>query len=497
MKTIARDFTTFAKRPQRKSTISQSFFPLFVATLCTCFPAMLQAQTNYQRLWAFDGFSGFPPSAPLIQGSDGKLYGTTAYGGTNGNGTVFRVNKDGSDYTILHNFSDPSSDGSYGEGLVQGADGALYGASAYGGTPVLSGPGYGTVYKINSDGSGYQVLHRFSTNSNDGAYPDLLSQFLGDGDLLYGTTYNGGSKNDGTIFSIHTDGSGFAIVHSFTGAAGLAAPQGGLIKATNGGLYGMANGGSNNNGAVFKINTNGTGFQVFHQFGAFNGDAYSPCLGLIQASDGRIYGVTDNGGAYDWGALFAMNQDGSGYSLVHSFTGPGGDGAHPSGVIEGVDGALYGVTADGGTFHAGAIFKLNKSGAGYTVLYSLTGAGGDGKEPSTALSLASDGSLSGTTYSGGFSDINRPTGYGTLFRLFSGTPKITITRLDFMPGGVRLSLAGGAVGQSYKLQVKTNLNSVNGWQTLGFATAAIDGAFQFMDTNASTQLTRFYRSSTP
>jgi uncharacterized repeat protein (TIGR03803 family) len=496
MKTIARDFTTLATRLQRKSKIPRFFFPLSVATLCTLFPAMLQAQTNYQRLWAFDGLSGFPPSAPLIQGSDGKLYGTTSYGGTNSNGTVFRINKDGSDYTILHNFSDPASDGWFGEGLVQGADGALYGTTFYGGTPVSSGTGYGIVYKINPDGSSYQVLHRFSTNRDDGTYP--ASQLLAEGDLLYGTTFNGGSSNAGTIFRLHTDGSSFALVYSFTGGAGLAAPQGGLIKATNGALYGMTdNGGSNNNGAIFKINTNGTSFQVFHQFGAFNGDAYGSSLGLIQASDGRIYGVTDNGGAYDWGALFAMNQDGSGYGVLHSFTGPGQDGAHPSGVIEGVDGALYGVTADGGPFHAGAIFKLTKSGAGYTVLYSLTGAGGDGREPSTALLLASDGSLYGTTYSGGFSDINSPTGYGTLFRLFSGAPKITITHFDFMPGGVRLSVAGGAAGQNYKLQVKTNLNSVNGWQNLGFATAGIDGAFQFIDTNTSNQPARFYRSSTP
>jgi len=359
MKSYTKNFTTHVERARKMAVVWRRLL-VCAATICNLSPAMLQAQTSYQRLWAFNASSGYPPSASLIEGRDGKLYGTTAYGGISNNGTVFKLNKDGSGHTVLHNFSDPASDGWYGQGLVQGADGALYGATAYGGTPVSSGPGYGTVYKINLDGSGYQVLHRFSTNRNDGMYPAQLGGVISEGDLLYGTTFDGGSSNTGTIFRLHTDGGDFGLVYSFTTVPGLAFPQGGLIKATNGALYGMtANGGSNNSGGIFKINTNGTGFQVFHQFGAFNGDAYGSPVGLIQGSDGRIYGVTDSGGTNDWGALFAMNEDGSGYSLVHSFAGPGQDGAHPSGVIEGVDGALYGVTADGGTLHAGAIFKLN------------------------------------------------------------------------------------------------------------------------------------------
>src|SRR5215471_523428 len=172
---------------------------LFIVMICSPLADTLDAQTNYQRPWAFDGSSGYPPSAPLIEGRDGRFYGTTQYGGvTNGAGTVFKLNKDGTGFAVLHYFQQTDGDGSQPMGLVQGTDGALYGTTAYGG--LASGLGFGTVFKLNPDGSGFQVLHRFSNNVSDGKYPDTLGQLIIDGGVLYGTTSNGGTNNNGTLF---------------------------------------------------------------------------------------------------------------------------------------------------------------------------------------------------------------------------------------------------------------------------------------------------------
>jgi uncharacterized repeat protein (TIGR03803 family) len=260
-----------------------------------------------------------------------------------------------------------------------------------------------------------------------------------------------------------------------------------LIKATNGALYGMTDYGNTFAGAVFKLNPDGSGFQVLRQFNDTNGDPASPCLGLTQGSDGQIYGVTDSGGTNGSGALFTMKLDGSSYQLLHSFTE-----AHPQRVIDGSDGALYGVTAFGGSENAGTVFKLNKSGAGYTILHNFSRSGGDGWQPVQPLVQSRDGALWGSTISGGFSDINSPLGYGTIFRLFSGAPHITITQLQFTNGNILLNLLGGAAGQTYRLQARTNLKT-GSWQTLGSATGAITGSLQFLDSGAATQRARFYR----
>jgi len=468
---------------------------LLVGIAC-CLRCSLQAQTNYQRLWAFNESSGSPPSVALIEGSDGKLYGATAYGGlSGGNGTIFKLNRDGSGYVVLHYFTNTTGEGSEPVGLSQGTDGMLYGMTAYGGDfSGPPGPGFGTVFKLSINGSGYQVLHKFSTNRDNGKFPE--GQIISDGGILYGTTTDGGSNDLGTLFKLHTDGSDFAIVRSFVGAADLAEPRGALVKATNGALYGVTiYAGSNNHaGAVFRINPDGSGFAVPHRFNDTNGDGYDP-LGLTLASDGKLYGVTYGGGSNGCGVIFAMNPDGSSYALIHSFTGPGLDGDDPKSLIEGTDGALYGVTSTGGSFHAGAVFKLNKSGTGFTMLHFLTGSGGDGSEPATALLQASDGSFYGTTYSGGISDINSPLGYGTLFRLFSGPPRINITRIQSSGANLLLDFRGGAAGHTYAIQGTTHLATNAIWSEISTAVVAIDGSFQVIDTNASQFPARFYRSA--
>ena len=163
------------------------------------------------------GGDGQWPQTALVEGSDGALYGRTALGGANGTGTVFKLNPDGRSYSVLHNFS--GSDGWNPEtGLVEGNDGTLYGTTLYGGTNQSQA---GTVFKLNKDGSGYIVLHTFTiTIGADALWPSRLVH--GSDSALYGTTYYGGDNNVGTVFRLKKDGSGYAILRSFsnTGSEG-------------------------------------------------------------------------------------------------------------------------------------------------------------------------------------------------------------------------------------------------------------------------------------
>ena len=174
-----------------------------------------RAQLTFQRLKSF----GIPaqaaanPTANLIQGSDGTLYGTTSGSGTSfgGNyGTVFKLNTNGSGFTVLHTFTN-SPDGANPSAVVKGADGALYGTTYYGGTYDE-----GTAFKLNTDGSGYQVLYSFGFGNTMNPAGALVQ---GSDGALYGTT-SGGPSYKGTVFKLSTNGSGFLVLHTFTGTSG-------------------------------------------------------------------------------------------------------------------------------------------------------------------------------------------------------------------------------------------------------------------------------------
>jgi uncharacterized repeat protein (TIGR03803 family) len=155
--------------------------------------------------------------AGLILSGD-TLYGTAGGGGSSGNGTVFKVNTDGTDFTNLHSFTarvnSTNSDGSGpSAGLILSGN-TLYGTAGSGGSS-----GNGTVFKVNTDGTGFTNLHSFtarinSTNS-DGAY--LTAGLILLGNTLYGTAAHGGSSGNGTVFKVNTDGTGFTVLHTFTG----------------------------------------------------------------------------------------------------------------------------------------------------------------------------------------------------------------------------------------------------------------------------------------
>ena len=365
--------------------------------------------SNYGVLHSFTGNAGEGknPQCTLTFGTDGAMYGTTKAGGTNA-GTVFKINTDGSGYAVLHQFSLTEDGKSPLAGLVEGADGAMYGTTFQGGT---NGNNLGTVFRVNRDASGYAVLHSFTGIGGDGSLPEAALLMASDG-TFYGTTSSGEVKNFGTIFKLAGDGGGYEVVRQFSNSGGDGSgPQGGLTVADNGTLFGTTrNGGSNSLGAVYRLMPDGSGYSVLHSFSGLDGKA--PWAGLLFGSNTMLYGTTHDGGRNNLGTVFRMNQNGSGYVVLYNFTGATGDAGSPAaGLIEGGDGSLYGTTWAGGSAGNGTVFKLNKDGSNYVVLYSFLGSGGDGSAPWARVVEGGDGALYGTTYYGGNLNL------GTVFKL--------------------------------------------------------------------------------
>ncbi|HEV2210229.1 MAG TPA: choice-of-anchor tandem repeat GloVer-containing protein [Verrucomicrobiae bacterium] len=361
--------------------------------------ATLTIGGGFNPIYSFTGADGdgANPYAALVE-VDGTLYGTTAYGGSSSNGTVFKLEANGAGYKVLYSFRGEDSDGGHPwAALTGGREGALYGTTSYGGTS-----NYGTIFKLHTDGSGYAVLHSFGITHGDGAYP-VAGLTLGSDGALYGTTFSGsGVATNGTVFKLNADGSGYSVLHTFIGANGDGAnPYAALVQGSDGALYGTTyTGGSHNFGTLFKLNVDGAGYSVLYGFAGTNGDGANPSAGLLQGSDGALYGTTYLGGTYSQGTAFRVNPDGSGYTVLHHFFF--GDGQEPwAGLVQGSDGALYGATAYGGTNNHGALFRLYIDGSGYSVFHSFSSGTTEGTIPIAALLLAQNGLLYGTTEYGG------------------------------------------------------------------------------------------------
>jgi uncharacterized repeat protein (TIGR03803 family) len=347
--------------------------------------------TGFMNLHSFTAGSGPVPASTNSDGVTPvgalnllgeTLYGTARFGGTSDRGTLFKIETNGTGFAVLHAFSG-GSDGCCPSARLVISDNILYGTAIAGGIPNS-----GTIFKVNANGTGFTNLYDFtagSTNSSgtytnsDGAFP--FAPLILSGTTLYGTANSTGPSGHGTVFKVNTDGTGFRVLHGFSAGPGIwpnvinsdgANPWAQLILSGNT-LYGTANaGGSSGLGTVFKVKTDGTGFTNLHSFTTLskgppfpagtNSDGASPQGGLVLLGN-TLYGTATYGGSSGGGTLFAVHTDGTGFTNLHNFTtrsnGTNSDGANPwSGLILSGN-TLYGTAAVGGSSGSGTVFSLS------------------------------------------------------------------------------------------------------------------------------------------
>jgi uncharacterized repeat protein (TIGR03803 family) len=458
-------------------------------------PSSLPAQTfNLLHVFTADNalstnLDGAYPEGGLLL-SDGVFYGTASAGGTNKEGTIFSMNTDGSDYTVLHTFaagaltSTPvftNADGSKPQGNLVLAFGALYGTAGSGGTN-----GNGTIFSLNTNGSGFTVLHTFAAgdlSNADGFGPNSL--VLSSDGILYGTANGGGANDYGTIFSIQTNGDNFAVLRALSADDGEN-PGGSLLLWSNT-LYGTAKaGGDHTYGTVYSKDTSDTGFAVLHSFSAILGDGTNsdgtfPVGGLL-LSGGTLYGTASGGGTNGNGTVFAVSTNGMVFKTLYSF--PAGfsltnlTGSSPEGRLTLADDTLYGTATDEGANNSGTLFCLCTNGTAFKVLYAFTrldlATNRDGAHPETGL-LLSGGTLFGTAQFGGDA-------YGTVFSL------------AIVPGIASFALAGTNVvfqgtnavaGENCSVLASGDLTRpLNQWTPVAAGPLSTNGGFTITATNA-------------
>ena len=371
-----------------------------------------QAQT-YKVLYTFLGGTepdGSTPVAGLVRTSSGALYGTTSLGGTRGGGTVFKLSATGQ-YSVLHNFRGGKDGKLVLAGLIRDNSGNLYGTTWFGGG-YGGGYGAGTVFKVSKSGK-EEVLHAFKGQPTDGGSPaaGLVRDSAGS---LYGTTFAGGTNNFGMVFRVAPNGKE-KVLYSFPGGANGFSPVAGLVRDAAGNLYGTTEGGGTTaGGIVFKLDVSGTETVLYTFTGGTDGGG--PEAGLIRDTQGNLYGTTVGGGAATCrcGTVFKLDTAGT-ETVLHSFDGT--DGSNPvAGLVRDAEGNFYGTASAGGALGFGTVFKLDTAGV-LTVLYSFAGQA-DGAYPKAGSVLDAAGNLYGTASQGGNRRGNcRTSGCGVVFEI--------------------------------------------------------------------------------
>ncbi len=393
-----------------------------IALFCTLTAMASQAQT-LTTLATFNGANGSQPLG-IIQGFDGNFYGTTLNGGTQNEGTAFKITPGGV-LTTLHSFCLTGCLGGWWpEGrLTQAGNGDFYGPTDTGGTF-----GGGVIYRMTSAGA-YMVLYNFCSQPNcaDGIGPISVIQ-AGNG-RLYGTTYGyrTNSTDLGTVFELSLGGS-LTTLHTFTGPDG-SNPIGAMLQASNGNLYGTTSeGGSSTTcpydpfigcGTVFQITPSGK-FTTLHVFDGSDGALPGYGGSLIEGTDGNLYGTATDGGASPLctsgcGAIFKISPAGKFTTLYNFCSQPNcADGSTPvESLVQGTDGNIYGTTVEGGNSNSGGtIFSITPQGV-LTTLYDFCSQPNcaDGLGPEAALIQSTDGNFYGTAEWSGTNNS------GTIFRL--------------------------------------------------------------------------------
>ncbi|MGZ8189475.1 MAG: choice-of-anchor tandem repeat GloVer-containing protein, partial [Methylosarcina sp.] len=357
----------------------------------------IDASGNFILLHAFVGdFGGFITTVGgLIKGIDGNFYGASSdCVPENRSGTIYKIDSAGN-YSVVYEFPGQLCFGGPNSEPIQGSDGSFYGTTSAGGTEANGA----TVFKLDPSGN-FSILHEF-----DSGFFEQSKLLLTSDGSLYGATFTGGANDAGILYKIDPSGT-FSVLHEFDGGNGGKAPAAGLIQGSDGNFYGTTTaGGTEGQGIVYRISPSGD-FSVLHSFDTITGaNPYAP---LVQYGDGSFYGTTVNGGSFGEGVVFRIDPTGT-VSVVYSFGSSDEAGTVPlAELIQGKDGNFYGTNSEGGDNGSGTVYRIDS--AGYTeILHSFDGS--EGSSPHARLLQDPAGNFYGTTYYGGSYNA------GTIFKL--------------------------------------------------------------------------------
>jgi len=446
------------------------------------FSPLVPSYTN-----GFDIFTtnldGSAPRGRLIL-SGNNLIGTTYYGGSGGNGTIFKVNKDGTDFSVLYTFTAGKTN--YTGALITNRDGisppaglaisgnTLYGVASFGGSF-----GDGTVFSLNTDGSDFTTLHHFLF-INDGGVPTSITL---SGGGLYGTCAVGDLYGSGgSIFVAY--GTSVGILHVFSSIYNIDGISPNGLVSSGGALYGSANGGGGacHDPCGFGTVFSGTATEVLKTFASRDAEGAYP--GEVNLSGNVLYGVTTAGGSYSNGTIFSIDVDGTGFTKLWDFHP--GDGNPTSGRLTISGNRLYGQTAR-------ALFKINTDGTGFTNLYRFSAQSQtppytniDGAQPQGGL-LLDGAALYGVMEGGG------SFGGGTVFSL-SFPPRLSIVS---SVSNIVLSWPTNYDGFDYSgFNLRSTSDLALGlWDTNLPAPVLVNG--QYTVTNPVSGAQQFFRLSSP
>jgi uncharacterized repeat protein (TIGR03803 family) len=352
------------------------------------------ATASFTKIFDFTGVTnGATPGGYLIEATDGTFYGLTSHGGTNNKGVIFQFDPATSIFTKRFDFDGTETGGDPKGSLMQASDGKLYGLTYDGGAM-----NFGFLFQFDPLVSTYSKLHTFLEEPN-GKFPCSSLIQASDG-KLYGLNSAGGESNKGVLFQFDPIDSIIINKYEFQDPASGSQPNGSLLQASDGMLYGMTNtDGANGFGVMFKYNlTTSTYTKELDFDGAVNGKY--PMGNLIQATDGLLYGMAFHGGINDKGVIFKFDPVTSVYTKLLDFDGTT-TGAYPLGsLFQTNDGLMYGMTISGGTNDLGILFQFDPTSSGFTDLFDFTGIN-DGSYPAGNLIQATDGKLYGMTTNGG------------------------------------------------------------------------------------------------
>jgi uncharacterized repeat protein (TIGR03803 family) len=413
--------------------------------------------SGFSKIHDFDGANGNHPQGALVVLPDGKLAGITVHGGSDGKGVLFKLNDDGTEYSVIKHFTDTRPS----KGILLGSDGMLYGATS---STLTKG---GVVYRINPDGTGYTELKHFEVLPFDLEDSPSSMIELPDGSLR-GVTYYG-TNGFGFVYAINKDGSNYSVLLDSefnTGAHPI-----GILYATDGRLYITYQAGGNTEvfeggyGSIVSMNIDGTDVkELFGWTNAQGAIGKYPHWGVTEGAEGELYGTTIWHGDGDininkGGIVFKINKDGSGYTPLY-YGNESSSNQPMYGVTIGNDGRIFTAFTSGGEFNGGTVAALDNNGENFAVLKNFDDE--SGKVPGAGLLTLVNKvqlySIKGLVTKPG--DVNLKTGWAKLFYEQGGLAAKTEViegnfEINLLPPGnyilqiVPLGTEGSAVFSTY------------------------------------------------